>query len=449
MPSEADESKALTEGLYKHNLELAIKNKTLSLLRHLYQISILVLEPEPLAEKIVEIVRTTLELEMVSIFTLDPEEEDLVLLQVSRSERLEKVVIESDHPLSKERLPARQMPFFAPLFDKKPNHTENLHEAWDSQLPDADINALVADGHLKTLAAYPLIIDGKLVGALLIGLNREYDKLDQYEQEAITSLVEVTAVALDRARLYQELKVANEKLANANDRLKELDQLKSEFLSIASHQLRAPLTAIRGYASLVLQGDYGAPPETLKEPLSRIAESARVMASSIEDYLNISRIEQGRLKYEMAPVALGDLAKRVSDELRPVAAQRGLELNFTAPAEEVTASADVGKIKQVISNLVDNAIKYTEKGSITVSVEKKEAMARITVSDTGVGIPKEEIGNLFSKFTRARDANKVNTTGTGLGLYVAKQLVEGHKGKIWIESEGAGKGTRFIVELPL
>jgi signal transduction histidine kinase len=448
MLPETDDAKAITEGLYKQNLELAVKNKTLSLLRQLYQISILALEQEPLAEKIVEIVRTTLTLELVSIFLLDSEHENFVLLRASRSERLAQVLADTSQHLAKDRLPGRHMPFFAPIFELQPNHTENIHEVWKGQIPDEALKEIVKEGHVKALAAYPLVIDGALMGVLLLGINREFEKLNQYEREAIASLVEVTAVALDRARLYQELKVANEKLATANDRLKELDQLKSEFLSIASHQLRAPLTAIRGYASLVLQGDYGVLPENLKEPLARVAESARVMASSIDDYLNISRIEQGRLKFEMAPVALGDLARKVVDELQPVAKQRHLALNFTPPAEEVTVSADVGKIKQVISNLVDNAIKYTEQGSVSIVVEKHGSGARITVSDTGIGIAKEEIGALFEKFTRARGANKVNTTGTGLGLYVAKQLVEGHKGKIWIESDGLGKGTRFIVELP-
>ena len=105
-------------------------------------------------------------------------------------------------------------------------------------------------------------------------------------------------------------------------------------------------------------------------------------------------------------------------------------------------------MKQVLTNLVDNAIKYTPTGSVTVTIEKKDTVARLTITDTGVGIPPEEIGLLFEKFKRARGANKVNTTGTGLGLYVAKQLTEGNAGKIWVESDGAGKGSRFIVELP-
>lgn len=236
-------------------------------------------------------------------------------------------------------------------------------------------------------------------------------------------------------------------LEGANTRLKQLDQMKSEFLSVASHQLRAPVTAIRGYASNVVDGSYGPVPENLKEPLNVIQESGRLMASSIEDYLNISRIEQGRMKYEKSDFDLTELTARVVHELSPVASIKKLVLTMT-PAEPIMVNADIGKVKQVISNLLDNAIKYTEQGCVTVSVEKKDGKAHITLTDTGVGIAAEEIDKLFSKFTRARDANKVNTTGTGLGLYVAKQLIEGNGGKVWVESEGVGHGSRFIIELP-
>lgn len=253
-------------------------------------------------------------------------------------------------------------------------------------------------------------------------------------------------------RLEVQQKTEIERLAKdlqaANDRLKQLDQMKSEFLSVASHQLRAPLTAIKGYVANISEGLYGAVPDYLDEPLGVVQESTRVMASSIEDYLNVSRIEQGRMKYEFAPVDITAVAERATDEMKPVAAKKGLTLSFI-DSPSVTVQADFGKIKQVFSNLIDNAVKYTEQGGVTVSVIKTETSVRFMTEDTGIGIPPDEIGGLFSKFIRARGANQVNTTGTGLGLYVAKQLVEGQKGKIWAESDGAGKGSRFIVELPL
>lgn len=245
----------------------------------------------------------------------------------------------------------------------------------------------------------------------------------------------------------KEIELQRSELQVANERLKEVDQLKSEFLSIASHQLRAPITAVRGYAANIVEGEYGPVPENLKAPLATVQETARMMVNSIEDYLNISRIEQGRMKYEKSDFDLADLVKKSVRELTPVATKKNLTLTAVAP-DDLIINADIGKIKQVITNLIDNAIKYTTVGSVTVTLEKKDAVARITITDTGVGIAPDEISALFEKFKRARGANKVNTTGTGLGLYVAKQLAEGNGGKIWVESDGVGKGSRFIVELP-
>ena len=248
--------------------------------------------------------------------------------------------------------------------------------------------------------------------------------------------------------INRQLKELTERLEAANVRLKELDQAKTEFLSIASHQLRTPLSAIRGYASMIAEGDYGKITKAVAEPLGRIVESGRLMASSIEDYLNVSRIEQGRMKYDMQAVDLSEVARTVVVELTPDARRRNLELSVHADAP-LPVTADMGKIKQVVSNLVDNALKYTTEGSIHVTAERAENNARVTVTDSGVGFTKEDAQTLFSKFVRGRNANKVNTSGTGLGLYVARLIVEAHKGTLRAESDGPGKGARFILELPL
>jgi len=230
--------------------------------------------------------------------------------------------------------------------------------------------------------------------------------------------------------------------------LTKMDELKDEFLSVATHQLRAPITAIRGSAANILEGTYGAIPEYLTQPLSVINESSRLMANSVEDYLNISRIEQGRMKYEKSTFDIVTVVQKIVSSLAPTAEAKKLALSSVGE-EKINVYADVGKVNQIITNLVDNAIKYTNTGNITVSVERKGTMARVVVSDTGVGISNKDIGILFEKFVRTRNANKVNTTGSGLGLYVAKMLTLGNSGNIWIESGGVGKGSRFIVELPV
>lgn len=238
-------------------------------------------------------------------------------------------------------------------------------------------------------------------------------------------------------------------LEKANEKLKELDKLKSEFVSIASHQLRSPLTALKGYTSLLMEGSYGKLPAAAKEAVENIFESADLMVGSVEDFLNVSRIEQGRMKYEMSEFDIVELTSSVFEEQKNVADEKGVKLSFNGNGKKINIKADIGKIKQVFTNLIDNSIKYTPKGSITISIMEGGNVIRFSVKDTGIGMSKEDIGKLFKRFERAKGANLVNVSGTGLGLYVAKEMVEAHKGKIWAESEGKGLGSTFIVELPL
>lgn len=304
---------------------------------------------------------------------------------------------------------------------------------------------LYEDAYGQVLTGYAPIKDeqGNVVAILATDIKAD-DFLSVTRQTLYPFLIFIVSLILIILLLALTLIFIWKRRADA---LAEVDRMKDEFLSIASHQLRAPVTAIRGYAANILQGDYGPVPDHLKEPLETVQESSRLMATSIEDYLNISRIEQGRLKYERSVFDIADIAKKVSEELSPLTAKKKLELKTSIP-EDLRVNADIGKIKQVITNLLDNSIKYTEHGSIALTVEKVGGKARVTIADTGVGISEDEMPGLFEKFKRARGANRVNTTGTGLGLYVAKQLVEGSGGRIWAESEGSGKGSRFSFELP-
>ncbi|MCE9643867.1 hypothetical protein K8Q93_01310 [Candidatus Parcubacteria bacterium] len=239
-------------------------------------------------------------------------------------------------------------------------------------------------------------------------------------------------------------------LEQANEKLKEVDRLKSEFLSMGTHQLRSPLTAIKGYASLIIEGSFGKPPKAIEEAVERIYQSSRSMANTIEDFLTISRIEQNRMKYDFAVTDLGKVVRDVMAELLPNALKAGLQLTYVDDKKgPYSVNIDIGKIRQVIINFLDNAMKYTPKGSITLRIGKNEATKKILVSfvDTGVGMSKETIDKLFQRFSRAADANKVNVMGTGLGLFVAKEMVTAHKGRVWAESEGPGKGSQFYLEL--
>lgn len=246
----------------------------------------------------------------------------------------------------------------------------------------------------------------------------------------------------------EEIEKLAQELAEANEKLKELDQLKSEFLSLATHQIRAPLTAIKGYSSMLLDGDFGVLPQKAKDATDTIMKSCQNLINIVGDFLNISRIEQGRMVYEKSIFDVGELVKEVLNEIKPNIDKAGLSLETNISAGGMEVNADRDKIKQVIGNVVDNAIKYTVRGSINVSVFKEQNKVKIAVKDSGVGIDPSEIDKLFNKFSRTKDANKTNVTGTGLGLYIAKKMTEAHKGDIKIESEGVGKGTTFIIELP-
>ena len=249
-------------------------------------------------------------------------------------------------------------------------------------------------------------------------------------------------------KLAGDLALANNQLKFANEKLKGLDKQKTEFVSMASHQLRSPLTAIKGYTSMLLEGSFGPIGEKACEAIDRVFQSSQKLVDIIEDFLNITRIELGRMKYEISDFDLDKLVEQVIGEQKPNIEKRGLVISSETDGQNHIISADTGKVSQVISNILDNATKYTEKGWIKVKVETIKNNIRLTVQDSGVGIDPTTRLNLFEKFIRADDAGKTNIIGTGLGLYVAKQIMEGLGGKIWAESEGKGKGSTFIVEFP-
>lgn len=250
----------------------------------------------------------------------------------------------------------------------------------------------------------------------------------------------------------EEIEKLAHKLERANSKLQQMDKLKSEFVSIASHQLRSPITAISGYASLLREGSYGEITNKMREPIERIEQSARMMAISIEDYLNVSRIEAGNMKYNLSDFNIADQAEHICDDLRPEALKRGLVLLFRKRIEsKAIVNADIGKVQQIIHNLINNAIKYTEKGAITVYVHEDKKTKKIYVDflDTGIGMNTETLHSIFQKFERGDKANTVNVKGTGLGLYVAQKMAEAMNGTITAHSEGEGQGSRFTLELPL
>jgi signal transduction histidine kinase len=239
-------------------------------------------------------------------------------------------------------------------------------------------------------------------------------------------------------------------LQKSYEDLKVLDVAKSEFISMASHQLRTPLSAIKGYISMLVGGSYGKVPEKAREKLKNVFESNERLIRIVNDLLDISKIEMGKMELEKEPTQIEDLLQSCYEEMKIGADKKGLRFVFEKPKYSLPKiELDSLKFRQAILNLIDNAIRYTQKGEIEINVEKVNSVARISVKDTGEGLTAEEQRAAFGGFTRGSAGIAHFVEGAGLGLYVAKKFLELHHAKIWVESEGKSKGSTFYVELPI
>jgi signal transduction histidine kinase len=284
------------------------------------------------------------------------------------------------------------------------------------------------------------------------GLNQILINLSVLTVLIILGIILIKSV-LKEVQTREEIEKLAEKLEAANERLKRLDEEKSEFLSIASHQLRTPMTIIKGYVSMIMEGSFGKFSQKLKNVLTKVYISNERLIKLINDLLDISRIERGKMEYNFKIQSLEKLALDVIRELKSAANKKNIQLIWISPEKALPKAAfDEDYIRQVIVNLIDNAIKYTLKGKIEVGVKKQLKTGKLKVvlfvKDTGAGISKEMIPHLFQRYSRGEKAYSKFAEGMGLGLYVAKKIIDDHGGKIWAESEGKGKGSVFYVELP-
>lgn len=309
--------------------------------------------------------------------------------------------------------------------------------------------------------AAPLIAEKEFVGFLFLGEKRSGDIYSEQDLRLIGIIAPEISVAIANAKavdkierfnitLKEEVDQATKELRSANAELKRLDELKDEFFSIATHELRTPLTAIRGNAQLI-EEYFGAKikDKDFKEMLSAIEVNSDRLVNIVAEYLNMSRLEQGRMKFAFAQVDVAALANELTHDLEGSLSSKGLALKVEGSAPKAWADAD--KVKEVLINLVGNAIKFTDKGGITVRVSSDSDGVETQVIDTGEGIPKKNQMLLFKKYQQAgKDSlTKVDKRGTGLGLYISKLMIEAMKGRVWLESSVEGKGSTFAFTLPI
>ena len=308
---------------------------------------------------------------------------------------------------------------------------------WQVSLPIIGTNEKTKEGtkdKSEVLGVVNLKVSGEKTDILIDKLERDAVVF------TIITLIVVVLLLLNHFRFFG--------YARLFQRLKEVDEMKDNFISLASHELRTPITALRGYSALAIKNLQKGNSQGAMEDMSKVSISAEGINNLVNDLLDVSRIEQKRLTLEIKKVDVIQSIIEVVKELKVQADQKKLALNYYKPTTPVIISADPQKLKQILVNLIGNSIKYTPAGSVNVSHKFTKNEIIILIEDTGIGIPAEELTNLFGKFHRIRNEQTEKIHGTGLGLWITKQLVEIMKGKISVESI-ENRGTKFSVRFPL
>lgn len=299
--------------------------------------------------------------------------------------------------------------------------------------------SVAADGGYQSSATMPLLVEGAPIGVLAFHFTVPVN-FDEDYQALLTSVAQHCAQALDRARLYESTQRARAEAEQAN-------RIKDEFVSIVSHELRTPLNAILGWTTMLQRGSISGDKAT--RALQSISDNASRQARLIDDLLDFSRVSSGRASLHMETIDVRELIRGVVESMTPTAVARAVELQLSSiPPVEVVG--DVRRLEQVFFNLVDNALKFTPAGGrVSLDVRIVDGVVEVRVQDTGRGIEPDFIPLAFDRFRQADSTNSRTHGGLGLGLSIAKQLVEAHKGTISAESKGTGKGATFTVRLPV
>lgn len=336
---------------------------------------------------------------------------------------------------------------------------------------------LELESNMKRIEAsvcLPLMSSNKLIGIIVLGSKISKDAYTSEDLELLSTLAYQAGIAIDNARLYKEIQDFNKTLQEkvdeqtkeikdaykkvekayevekrAHKELKRLDEAKSQFMLATQHHLRTPLTSMQGYLDLLLGGSYGKISKKVKETLEKFQKSTENEIKIVEELLNISQFQLGKKAVILFPNAdIENILNEIIEELKPEAEKKGIYLKLEKPDKLPKIKADRSKLKVALFNIIDNAVKYTEIGGVTVKLEIENSKLRTIIKDTGIGIDKEEAKNLFVRiFERSKTAQKLFATGRGIGLYISAKIIQAHNGKIWAESGGLGKGSAFYVEL--
>lgn len=313
-------------------------------------------------------------------------------------------------------------------------------------------------GHIAL--AIQLYAGRQRVAVMIIGPKQSGKKYDTKDQELIMVMADELSLAIQNSLRFHEIEQLNstlqqrideatKELRASNAELQRLDEAKDEFISMASHQLRTPLTSVKGYISMVIEGDVGKISPNQKQLLSEAFTSSERMVHLINDFLNVSRLQTGKFMLDRRQIDLAKVVEQELDSLKTTAQSHSMKLRYRKPARFPILYVDEGKIRQVIMNFVDNAIYYSrEDSTIAVGLAIQDGDVIFTVKDTGIGVPVAEQKHLFGKFFRATNARTQRPDGTGVGLFLAKKVIVAHGGSMVFEST-EGEGSTFGFRLPV
>jgi signal transduction histidine kinase len=290
----------------------------------------------------------------------------------------------------------------------------------------------------ESIMAVPMQVRGQVIGVLEALNKRGETEMAWEDVQILTTLANQAAIAVENARLVAELH-------SAYNELNELDRMKTDFISIAAHELRTPLSVILGYAMFLKDDASG----TMKEQLDIVLQSAMHLRSLIDDMLNLRQVDQGQATLELETFSLQDLVSAVVDEIRSISEAKGLQLTLSVPEDPLMIEADRSKLNIVLVNLLSNAIKFTDNGGrIGVRAGGGDDAAWFAVWDTGIGIAQENLHRIFDRFYQVESSLARHYEGMGLGLSIAREMVELHQGHIKVDSV-PGQGSAFTVTIPL
>lgn len=442
-----------------NNSRIPKKKESLQALWRLVQIMLSNLEFEDVSEKVVnsildELGYLKLGYKIIVLALANKSTGYLERFAISQTAEARKALVITPVPFREIKIPLNDLHNLSikAMRDGKPYYTHDWYDILRPVYTPAQAKEVQETVGIKTSVVYPLFFKKNSTGTLIFSMDKDYEDVTEEEKDLLIGFVDLVGLTVQDSILYTILHSTTSKLQEANNRLKELDELKDEFVSVTSHELRTPMTAIRSYAWMALHRSDMPLSKTMEKYIVRILISAERMINLVSDMLNISRIESGRIEINPEPLDLILLCRDILDE---VYYSKAMEKNiqFQLLEQQIPkVFADPEKLRQVLLNIVGNALKFSPLGGkITIGFFTDGKVVETYLKDQGPGISQEDMGKLFQKFGRLDNSYTATATsgGTGLGLYISRSLIELMHGRIWAISEGVGKGATFTFALPV